>query len=234
MCIIVSNDTVLVKKMDQKIAYEQFFLFQGCSAKRAAELMSGIISHIGFFRAGSTVYTQSHYEKALGFILSGEVDVCRTTDGKSVRLNRLSKNDSFGAAALFSEDKDYPTGIIAVKDTEILLIPQEEIEKLFKKAPELAINYIRFLSDKIRFLNRKIRHFSAPSAEAKVACRLLQKSVNGYVIIKNYTALADELSVGRASLYRTLDAFAEKGLLTREKNAVRLLNIKEIERISES
>lgn len=217
------------------IEFERFFLFRGIE-QDAARIMKAVPFHIAFFSAGEEICTKKRFEKALAFILSGEVVVYRHSEQGvgTVRLNRLSPGDSFGASVLFCDKEDFPTDLLAVKDTEILLIGQKDVETLLRTYPEVAVNYITFLSGRIRFLNEKVDSFSGRTAEAKIAAFLLQNERDRHLHIQNYTNVAQSLSVGRATLYRILDTFAAKSLLKRDGSTVTLLNIKELERISHS
>ncbi len=232
-CIIVSNKTIEV--IMDSVDFRQLFLFRGIEQK-AAQIMKSLPYRTVLFSAGEEICTKDRFEKALAFILSGEAVVYRRSEQKNgnVRLNRLLPGDSFGASVLFSDGDDFPTDLLAVKDTEILLIPQAAVEDLFVHHPETAINYIAFLSGRIRFLNKKIDSFSGRTAEAKIAAYLLHTQKAGSLYISNYTNVAKSLSVGRATLYRILDMFSEKSLLKRDGSTVILLDINELERISHS
>lgn len=217
------------------IEFERFFLFRGIE-QDAARIMKKVPYRTVSFLAGEEICTKNRFEKALAFILSGEAVVYRHSEQKAgnVRLNKLCPGDSFGASVLFCDKDDFPTDLFAVKDTEILLIQHKDVETLIRTHPEISVNYIKFLSGRIRFLNKKVDSFSGRTAEAKIAAFLLQNERDQCLYIANYTNVAQSLSVGRATLYRVLDAFAAKSLLKRDGSTVTLLNIKELERISHS
>ena len=54
------------------------------------------------------------------------------------------------------------------RDTEICFITEEMLASLFERHPHAAINYIAFLSDRIRFLNARISVISCSDAENTV------------------------------------------------------------------
>ena len=105
---------------------------------------------------------------------------------------------------------------------------------LFKAVPQTALNYISFLSDRIRFLNGKVRSFASGTNEEKLARFFLENEENGQISLKNLSSLASSLSLGRASLYRIIEIMAERGIISREKNTVTIKNRQELERITKS
>ena len=88
---------------------------------------------------------------------------------------------------------------------------------------DLAMRYIDFLSDRIRFLNRRIATLTAGSAERRLAAWLdtvMPDSTDRIVLPFPVNRLADTLGLGRASLYRAFDDLTASGYLTRDGKTV--------------
>ena len=91
--------------------------------------------------------------------------------------------------------------------------------------PEFAENYIRLLSEKVRFLNRRIADFTASDTERKLAGYLAACPADDRGIIRpNRSALARTLDIGRASLYRALDCFESKGLIRKADRGIQIVD----------
>ena len=105
-----------------------------------------------------------------------------------------------------------------------MLYNQEMLASLFEKHPHAAINYIAFLSDRIRFLNARISVISCSDAENTVLKYLtLSADENGYAAIpKSMTELASMLGLGRASLYRSLESLEKRGIIIRENSRIKV------------
>ena len=82
---------------------------------------------------------------------------------------------------------------------------------------ELALNYIKFLSGRIEFLNLKIDAFTATDAAQKLSLYLYNSTSEE---TKNLTELAKRLNMGRASLYRAVEALEKEGII--EKNGKKI------------
>ena len=117
------------------------------------------------FRGGETIYTPSEFKRALGIVAEGEVSVMNPG---GAQLNVIPKGGCFGAAALFDESESdfaYVTTLIAHKACQVVFISDVQLQEWITRYPAMALNYIRFLSGRVRFLNRRIDSFTSPSSE---------------------------------------------------------------------
>lgn len=165
------------------------------------------------YTAGESIYSDTSYKKALGAVITGCLSVYRPGNGSRVLLNRIPAGGVFGAASLFGAEGMYVTEITAEKDSVIFFVPSEVLGRLITENGEFALSYIGFLTDRIRFLNRRISELSAGGAERKLAKYLLERDSDKPV---SMTELASFLGIGRASLYRIIDGFTGNGFI--EKN----------------
>lgn len=149
---------------------------------------------------------------ALGIVLRGRAEAV-TREGAPLRFFR--SGDIFGATALFGA-ADCISQIRAVSECRVQFIPQTLLESWFRRDPQLALNYISFLSDKVRFLNGKIAIYTQDSAEQRLYRWLCANCGEDGQIPVSMTQLAELLSIGRTSLYRALNTLEKKQLCTRK------------------
>ena len=196
-------------------------LFRPLDRNILGTLLSDPRCHLRRFQNGETVFSDEAFEKALGLIVTGAVSVYRIGGGNPVLLNLLSAGDLFGAAALFSGESHYVTRIVASGSASIFFLSAELCEEWIRSYPDFAISYVRFLSDRIRFLNRRLASLAAPGVEQKLAAFLLgDRETIGLRMVQ----IASALGVGRASLYRAVDTFCERGWIRREGHGIRVLD----------
>lgn len=170
-------------------------------------------------KKGDTIYDTEHFSRSLGIIIEGSCKAENTAGNKSVILKKFKEGDMFGAAALFTQNENYVSKITAITDCVIVFISQEEAERLVRSDSAFALNYIAFLSDRIRFLNSKIDGFTAKSIEEKVIHGLysLPKAEDGRTLINSdLRSLANSLNISRASLYRALDNLCREGKIEKK------------------
>ena len=162
--------------------------------------------------------------KSLGILLRGKAVVER----EQVLLNQLSAGECFGAAALFVQREQYVTTVRARTDCKVLFLSLEEMQRLLEN-PQVSLNYIRFLSDRIQFLNRRIASFTAPNAEQTLLSFLRQQPqqrCEGVSMVK----LSEVLNIGRTSLYRVVQQLEQDGVIKREGRVIQLMEEPSISR----
>ncbi|MBQ7059024.1 MAG: Crp/Fnr family transcriptional regulator [Firmicutes bacterium] len=200
------------------------FLFKGLPEDRLEEIMKELSARS--FHGGEPIYTPEEYEKSLGIVVEGEVSVMKPG---GAQLNVIKKGGCFGAAALFDEDQEaggYVTTLIAHKACQVVFISDVRLMEWFYDYPQMAINYIRFLSGRVRFLNKRIDSYTSPSSE-EALMKLLRESADeeGSVLVQGgYAKLARTLSLSRATLYRALGKLEEEGLIQKDGNTIQVLD----------
>lgn len=183
------------------------------------------------FAKGQTVYSENSFSRSLGIVLSGSLRVTKeNADGHAMIMSTLGTGSLFGAAALFNDAEQYVTNITALEASRILFFSQRLVERMLSREPRIAENYIKYLSERILFLNKKLYLLTAGTAEQRLAGFLLDNMPQGQAeelpLPMNKLALA--LNISRASLYRAMDALCRSGAVERSgkkivvKNAERL------------
>ena len=195
---------------------KQTFIFSHLTNEDFDVAISKITPTVKSFKRDEVIFSQSLFSAAMGIILSGRCIVRKAkSQGEDVPLNVLTKTDSFGVISVLSEREEFPTEIIAVENSEIIFISKRDIWFLIENYPEISQSFIRFLSDKIVFLNDKISTFSAYNVEQKLSNYLLQlsKKTNDTTLVFSKSAASRAINSSRASLYRAIDALSEKGII---------------------
>ncbi len=192
---------------------DTLFLLNGLTAEEKDRCWRIAAAEETTFEKGAVIYSSDHAARALALVLSGTV---RVYHGRVV-MNDLRAGGVFGAAALFGAGDPYPTTVTAHTACRILFLPQQTVSRWMAEVPRVGENYIRFLSDRIRFLNRRLSTLTAGDTDNKLWHYLLaHRDERGTVRLDGgMTALAETLDMSRSSLYRGLDALADTGKIHR-------------------
>jgi len=200
-------------------------LFAGCEQK----MIEDIILESGTLRGFRSGEAMESDERAVGILLSGRGVIYSSDKGRQTLLRFISPGDAVGVAGLFA-DKAPDTRIYACGDgkSEMFFVGRKAFEELMAAENDgrFRTNLIKFLSDRVTFLNSKIDFVTGGSAERRLVMFLRNSpaSDNGEIEIgMSMTALAHALDIGRASLYRAFDALAEDGAILRDGRSVRIL-----------
>lgn len=207
---------------------KDFFLFEGLAEKERDEIICGFSKPLSF-KKGEIIYSAEVFPHALAILASGKAFAV-TNNKKSLHMKSFLPGTCFGAAAVFGGEA-YVSTIKAESDIKILFITEQELRGIFLKYPKTSLNYITFLSDKIRFLNSKLGILSCKSAEDTLLKYLSSVTDGeGYAEIpKSMTLLSKMLGIGRATLYRSLDTLEEGGSILRENNRIKVIENEKID-----
>ena len=207
------------------------FLFTGLSHTERAKALTVLCPELLRVKEGDHVVSAGEVGGRLFFLLTGRTSVYRVGGEKPVLMNQLRSGDCFGAASLFS-DSETPTEIVAETDCRCAVIREENLTQWFSACPAAAMNYIRFISEKLVFLNRRVRDFSAATSDEKTACLLLNEAdENGLAVLKNVTSLIRTMNLSRASFYRSLTSFVSRGIISKNGSKIQIINLNELKGI---
>ncbi len=192
-------------------------LFKDSGYKEPKEVFS--------FSAGDIMSTPNG-EKQLGVMLSGRAKAVE--EDNDTLLNLFEKGDVFKAAGLFA-DSQTCTKVVAETAVRAVFYSEEQMLTLVSQNPRIAENYIRFLCDRIAFLNRKISFFSLASTEARLARYLYCQNDSELKISSAKLCLV--LSVARASLYRAFGSLEKQGAISHQKGKIVIIDKNILQRI---
>ena len=198
---------------DDNRLWRDFFLSEG--VPEAAELLRR--AERAVYEKGETMTAGTTAEPALCLLVTGAARVQTRSDGETL-LRILPPGSVFGAAGLFGAEGGPVSVITAVRHCEAAVIPESLLRELFSQYPRAAENYIRFLTDRVRYLNRKLSLVTGRTAESRVYALLRQQAdeegnLPGGVNMSRSTAM---LNIGRTSLYRAVEGLESKGFIRRE------------------
>lgn len=187
-------------------------VFGGADTEKLYELIAGC-AEISEAAKGDTVKA----ENRLCYMVEGRAKVA-AAGGKHTVMKELGRGDVFGCATLFVGGA--VSDIKAVSDCTIVTISEDCVCEIFRLLPDAAIGYIRYLSEKIRYLNGKLCGLSAVGADEKLLSFLILESDENGKLSISAAELSRRVGIGRTSLYRSLSYLTEEKLIERDKNTI--------------
>jgi len=182
------------------------------------------------FSAGEVLYDPHHFQRAIGIVLKGLLKV--STENEVV-LNQLNGGSMFGVAGLFLERDEYVTVIRAIKTSQVFFLTAEDLESLFKQEYTVCQNYLRFLSQRIVFLNQRISSFVATNPAEALYVFLARMASAGemetFHLSISKQEICRQLNISRATLYRAWEQLIQEGrLLELSDSSLKILPINNI------
>lgn len=212
----------------------QQFLFRDLSKTEIKKCLDIIHPRVEQFSRGELIYSKDFKGKIIGFVVEGKCEVFRMCENKVVSLNILERNASFGITSLFSSDTDFPTQIKALSKATVLFLDSADVYSLIEECHKVSFNIMKFLTDRIRFLNDRIATFSSQNVEQKLANYILSEynRLKSTELPFNCKKGAEAISVGRASLYRAIDALVKDECIIFESKKIIIKDQVGLERIA--
>ena len=180
------------------------------------EYISEVIGQPENHRKGDELYRNG----SIGILNFGSCKIyCEGETGGDLPVRTIKTGDIFGAASLFG-NWEGQSHVIASEICSVSYINQPKFKEIIHKCPSVAEKYIIYLSDRIRFLNRRISTFTANSTEKSLIEFFYAHCDNDGVFFMPYkmSEFARRINIGRTSLYRGLDSLSKQGLLCRDGN----------------
>ena len=192
------------------------FLFSGISEQELNCFLESEDCFVYSFLKGEIILSDI---QGVGIVLSGKASANYSDNGF---LRTFCAGEIFGAASAFSNADSEPfSKMKAINNCRVFFVTKSGIEKLICLNPKIAIKYITFLSDRVAFLNRRISTFTAKEAISRVAKYLLDNCDGNFVCKNiNFSALAKNLDIGRASLYRVKNQLIELKAIAVDKKDI--------------
>ena len=222
MCFLKQRGGALVAELFENstiVLLQKTALFLNLPTSRLRELLENR-GTIRKFSTDEVLYDPHHFQRAMGIILSGRLKV--NTEHEVV-LTVLDPGSIFGVAGLFLDRNDYVSVIRALQPSVVLFLTAEDLEIIFKEEFLICHNYLRFLSQRIVFLNQKISSFAAPTPAEALFTLLNQLAPVGenqtFHLALSKQELCRRLNISRTSLYRAWQQLIREGRLTEHSDS---------------
>ena len=209
-------------------------LFRGSTESVLLKLLAASDCEACEYERGQTIYNKNAFKHSLGIVLKGRVKVTKdSADGRTIMMNTLRAGDIFGAAALYNNVSEYVVTLTALDQVKAVFFSQRLVGKLIERDPLISENYIRYLSSRIIFLNRKIYFLTAGTAEQRLASFVMDNFSEGDAqsLPMPMNKLASMLNMSRASIYRGLDILTACGAVSYDNKKMCIININKLKEV---
>ena len=160
--------------------------------------------------------------ECIGIVLKGKLMIISYLEnGKEVIFNEPETDDVFGNNLIFSSNPYYRGDIIALQDSDILLIYRNDLLYLLKNNNDFLLEYLKIQSDFAKQLNNRIKLLTMDNVQERLKYYLYTN--NNQINYDSISSLAKKLSVQRETLSRIISKMEKEKIILRNNKTIILL-----------
>jgi CRP-like cAMP-binding protein len=177
------------------------------------------------YKKDNMILIEEEIGSTMFIILEGRVKISRISDdGREVILSILSEGDFFGEMSIL-DGQNRSANVVTLEDSKIMVVRREDFLQMLHDYPQIAINLLKELAQRLRRSDAQIKSLSLQNATGKVASTLLRiaddsgKIHLGQVEIPRLPPqqdLANMAGTSRETISRVLKALTKQGYLKKE------------------
>jgi len=154
-------------------------LFSGLSNTQISELISNIHHQVKQYQSDDVIAYGGDLCNALLIVVSGDIVAEMSNfDGRSIKIEEISAPSTLAEAFVFGEQNLFPVTILAKTNCSILIIPRDELLKMFQEQPQTLHNYLNSISNRTQFLTSKMRFLAFKTIKGKLSSYILKLAKN--------------------------------------------------------
>ena len=215
------TDTAIQKSMD---ILSTCPLFNGMSPMEIGHLLSQEGCRLVHYPAGSTIPS----ERGMMMLLTGSVLIEKqSADGRYLRMREVWPPQAINVSALLAQPPREVSRLSTPDGCRAVELSRALVTQALMEGGTFSVNLVEFLLGRVVFLNKKITALSGHTAASRLELSLAENAVqkDGVSQVQlpfSLSEFAEHLCVGRASLYRTLDAMEQQGRIRRKGRTIYL------------
>lgn len=196
------------------------------SAEELAKVKCTIPHTIKNYRKGEYIAYQGDEVAYLYMLAKGRVKTEIVSDpGLTLHIEELKAPYPLASAFLFATNNRFPVDVIALEDSEVILIKKDAIEQKMASCPHFLRGFLAFTANRMQFLSDRLKIFSLKGIKAKVAFYILKRTKNNeFELGRSIASLAEYFGVERPSLSRAISEMVRDGIIEFEAGKGRIIN----------
>jgi len=194
-----------------------------------------------YYKKGEIIFREGNRPAGLICLSEGKVKIIKEGVGGREQIVRMAKPVGFiGYRALFA-DENYMSTAVAIENSTVCIVDKDTLFNTIKNNPNFAMEIIQALASELGFSNKRTVTLTQKHIRGRLAeSLLLLKDTYGFEddnqTLKIYLSREDIANLSNmttSNAIRTLSIFASEKVLTLEGRKIKILDLHQLERISE-
>jgi CRP-like cAMP-binding protein len=203
-------------------------LFRGFNNEEIKNLLNNLPHRIRNYKTGELIARSGEPVERLMVVTNGTVKGEMVDySGRVIKIEDIPAPEALASAFMFGNKNRFPVNVIAMNDTELLVVEKPDFLKLLMINDKMLINFLDMISNRSQFLSEKIKFLNFKTIRGKLAHYILQKAGKGSTIVSmdmTQNGLADFFGVARPSVARALGELEDEGYLRADRKIITILD----------
>ncbi|OFY86804.1 MAG: hypothetical protein A3F72_21190 [Bacteroidetes bacterium RIFCSPLOWO2_12_FULL_35_15] len=190
------------------------------------------------FSRNKIIIKQGEVFNGIVCIKEGIAKVFQTKKNKEDFIFWFAKpGDLLGVDSFINKDV-YSYSVMAVESTKICLISKNDIDTIVKKKPEISIEMIKLLCERIDYIEKRMVSIAQKGIKEQLAEVLLLLShksgnqTNSLTISYSIKDLANIIGTTKNYIYKLLSEFSQNKIVSIENRTLKINDVKKLSKIS--
>lgn len=184
------------------------------------------------------IFREGSYPVGVYYMIRGKVKTFMTnTDAKDYITGLYKEGDFFGYTNIL-ENKPFSESAMAMEESEICLIPKDELFSLLYSNKDVSKKFISMLSNNLAHIEERLIDLAYNSVRKRVAQSLVMlkdkydtKKEDFFSISISREDLANIVGTSKESVIRTLSDFKEERLIEIKGSNIKLMNAEKLDKM---
>jgi CRP/FNR family transcriptional regulator, cyclic AMP receptor protein len=229
---IVSEQANIARHAESNLSVAR--LFRDASDPNCQQLLSATpVIHL---KKDQRLFERGDPGGAMYIVQSGRIEISVLTEvGRKISFNMIGAGHCFGEISMV-DNQLRTASAIALEDTSLRSISRAKFFEVAKGCPELMINLLEILCERVRWMNDSVEDYALLSLHRRLARRL-------HVLKENFTDadgkiniaqsdLADFAGATREATNKILMQWKSMGLIKLERRSIHLIEAEKLEKIA--
>ncbi|MAM43614.1 MAG: Crp/Fnr family transcriptional regulator [Candidatus Marinimicrobia bacterium] len=187
------------------------------------------------YESGKFIFLEDSEGEQCFFVVQGSVKVTRLSkDGREVILAMLNEGEFFGEMALL-DGESRSANVIALEETEVLTLNREDFLVVLHDYPQIAIQLLKEMADRLRKSDRQIASLSLSDAEKRIALCIIRFADEQGIIKRGQVSIpkmpiqqdiANMAGTSRETVSRAINLLEKEHFIKRQGRELLILDYK--------
>ena len=188
------------------------------------------------YESGKFIFLEDSEGEQCFFVVQGSVKVTRLSkDGREVILAMLNEGEFFGEMALL-DGESRSANVIALEETEVLTLNREDFLVVLHDYPQIAIQLLKEMADRLRKSDRQIASLSLSDAEKRIALCIIRFADEQGIIQRGQVSIpkmpiqqdiANMAGTSRETVSRAINLLEKEHFIKRQGRELLILDYKQ-------